>query len=469
MACWLAQPTANNDFCDEIDEIMKHEHEDVILLDEALSSGTNLDLEIDSISDFLDNPSTVPGTVTTPAVASAVSPMSPVSTTDYSQPLNIYAVQPTTFPLTNNSQTNTAASAYSSLGISPQFTTLSINPHQHPFSPNSQETNNSSTHLQPFGQSSFLLNSKNNLRPPPYVQSQQQIPQIQQQQDNSVLGTSYPFQLQLNNDALDVKRFRSASMNEGATQQHQTKLGMHLLSLFTIETMILFLLDPLLFDPYRFKASAYGNPPYYHSRTTSSTNTTATTTSSTSSLSTDVSSNSAWPFAGPPRPASSSFSEVLDQQQQLRLQNNLSASYGGSSFYSLNQRSQPEFLPNMNFQTPQTTNCTLYSLNQPTAGGATSPPPLNSTVLTRKRPSIVGFSVDDIKGKIIEQAHHFFILSFIQWIQAVLIALLNNRVNPISGRILNRILAIKFKIMIMKVMISHPMMIRRYQPVLILI
>lgn len=225
MACWLAQPTANNDFCDEIDEIMKHEHEDVILLDDTLSSGTNLDLEIDSISDFLDNRSSVPGTATTPAVASAVSPMSPASTTDYSQPLNIYSIPPTTFPLTNNSQTNTAASAYSSLGISPQFTTLSINPHQHPFSSNSQDTINASTHLQPFGQSSLLMNSKNNLRPPPYVQSQQQIPQAQQQQDNSVLGTSYPFQLQLHNDVLDVKRFRSASMNEGATQQSQTKLG----------------------------------------------------------------------------------------------------------------------------------------------------------------------------------------------------------------------------------------------------
>ena len=237
MACWLVQPTANNDFCDEIDEIMKHEHEDVILLDDALSSGSNLDLEIDSISDFLDNRPAAPGTATTPAVASAVSPMSPASTTDYSQPLNIYTI-PTTFPLTNNSQTNTAASAYSSLGISPQFTTLSINPHQHPFSSNSQDTNNGSTHLQPFGQSSLLMNSKNNLRPPPYVQSQQQIPQAHQQQDNSVLGTSYPFQLQLNNDALDVKRFRSASMNEGATQQNQTKLGIDLLFIMKLNRII---------------------------------------------------------------------------------------------------------------------------------------------------------------------------------------------------------------------------------------
>ena len=87
------------------------------------------------------------------------------------------------------------------------------------------------------------------------------------------------------------------------------------------------------------------DPPYYHNRTTSSTNTTATTTSSTSSLSTDVSSNTAWPFAGCPRPASNSFSEVCKSTTtQLRINNNLSASYGGSpSFYSLHQRNQQDF------------------------------------------------------------------------------------------------------------------------------
>jgi hypothetical protein len=139
------------------------------------------------------------------------------------------------------------------------------------------------------------------------------------------------------------------------------------------------------------------DPPYYHGRTTSSTNTTATTTSSTSSLSTDVSSNTAWPFVGCPRPASNSFSEVLNQQQpQLRINNNLSASYGGSpSFYSLHQRNPTGFLSDIDFQQQQNPNCTLYSLNQPT-GGATSPPP---SALARKRPSLVGFSPEDIKSK----------------------------------------------------------------------
>lgn len=156
------------------------------------------------------------------------------------------------------------------------------------------------------------------------------------------------------------------------------------------------LVDPFLFDSYRLKPSAYGNIPYY-GRTASSTNTTTTTTSSTSSLATDTSSNNAWPFAGPPRPTSNSFSEVIDQQQQLRLHNSLSASYGGSpSFYSLSQRNPNEFLPDMNFSNQQTPNCTLYSLNQPTSGSTSSPP--TSSSLTHKQPSLVGFPVDEIKG-----------------------------------------------------------------------
>jgi hypothetical protein len=169
--------------------------------------------------------------------------------------------------------------------------------------------------------------------------------------------------------------------------------------LLIIISLIKSISDPQLFDPYRQRSATttYMNPPYYHSRTSSSTNTTTTTTSSTSSLSTDVSSNSAWPFVGCPRPASNSFSEVLNQQQQLRINNNLSASYGGSpSFYPFHQRSQPGFLPDIDFQPQQATNCTLYSLNQPT-GGATSPSPSS---LARKRPSLVGFPVDEIKGKI---------------------------------------------------------------------
>jgi hypothetical protein len=215
MACWLQQPTSNNDFCDAIDEIMKHEHEDVILLDDALSSGTSLELDLDSISDLLEPSSTAP--VTSTSTVSPSSSSSTTTTTDYTQPLNIYNMTQTSYPVNNNSQSNPPTSTYSSLGISPQFTTLSINQHHHPFSPPPQDLNNSSSLLQPFSRSSLTINSKNNLHPPPYVQTQQQ--------DSSALGTSYPFELQMNNGPLDVKRFRSASMNEGATQQQQTKLG----------------------------------------------------------------------------------------------------------------------------------------------------------------------------------------------------------------------------------------------------
>lgn len=158
--------------------------------------------------------------------------------------------------------------------------------------------------------------------------------------------------------------------------------------------------DPHLFDPYRLKSPGYLNLPYYPSRATSSTSIPTTTTSSNSSLATDVSSNSAWPFVGCPRPASNSFSEVLSQQQQMRANNNLSASFGGSpSFYSMpHQRNPNGFPPDINFQPQQTTNCTLYSLNQTINDGATPPP--SSSALARKRPSLVGFPVEEIKGRI---------------------------------------------------------------------
>jgi hypothetical protein len=187
-------------------------------------------------------------------------------------------------------------------------------------------------------------------------------------------------------------------MNEGATQQQQqAKLGKYLLILIHFNKIIFSNLDSQLCDQYRLRSHTYIDPPYYQSRTTSLTSTTATTTtSSTSSLSTDVSSNTAWPFVGCPRPTSNSFSEVLNQQQQLRVNNNLSASYGGSpSFYSLQQQNQTRFLPDINFPPQQTTNCTLYSLNQP-SNDAISPPPSG---LARKRTSLVGFPVEEIKGK----------------------------------------------------------------------
>ncbi|CAF1317369.1 unnamed protein product [Adineta ricciae] len=369
MACWLPQPTSNKELCDAIDEIMKPERED-ILVDDPLSSTAPLDLDLESFSDLLDN------STNNVQVLSPMSPATSATTHNYTQPLNIYDISTTsnsTFPVNNNnpinSQSNTTT-GYSSLGISPKFTTLSLNQQHNPFSPPLQDPTNSSILLQPFVQSSLAMNSKNNLHPPPFVQTQQQ--------DNSSLGASYPFELQVNSGISDVKRFRSASMNEGATQHQQAKL------------------DPHGFDPYRLRSHTYVTPPYYQNRASSLA---TTTTSSVSSIATDASSNSAWPYGDGPRPASSSFSEVLSQQQQLRLNNSLSASYGGSGpFYSLQppqqqQRSSGGFLPDINFQTPPTTNCTLFSINQQ-GNGATSPSPSNPT---RKRPSLVGFPVEEIK------------------------------------------------------------------------
>ncbi|CAF4936800.1 unnamed protein product, partial [Rotaria socialis] len=76
----------------------------------------------------------------------------------------------------------TATSGHSSSDISPKFITLSID----------------NNRFQQFTQS-------NNVNLPPSVQ---------QQQENAILGRSYPFEIQSNTSGpSDVKRFRSASMN----------------------------------------------------------------------------------------------------------------------------------------------------------------------------------------------------------------------------------------------------------------
>lgn len=218
MVSWFDQSTSNKELCDEIDEIMKQEQEDVILLDEALAAGTALDPDLDSFSDLLGNPSSLSSS------AAAVSPMSPSTgnNTGYTSPRNVYELPPTSCPTyaVNNSQSKSTTGSYSSLGISPKFTTLSIHQHHHhPYSPPAQETNHSSTLFPKFTPSPVSINSKNNLHPPPYVQ----------QQDNTGLGPPYNFDLPMSNGPSDVKRFRSASMNEGATQQQQARIGRDLL------------------------------------------------------------------------------------------------------------------------------------------------------------------------------------------------------------------------------------------------
>jgi hypothetical protein len=117
-------------------------------------------------------------------------------------------------------------------------------------------------------------------------------------------------------------------------------------------------------NPYHFKIATYINPSSYENEPASA----------------DVSSNSVWC----PRPSSNSFSEVENQQQQLRLNSNLSASFSGSS--PIQYRKQTRFPNEIKFQ-PQT----LYSINQ--SANEDSIPP------NRKRSSLADFPVEEIKGK----------------------------------------------------------------------
>lgn len=375
MASWLDPTPSNNELCDEIDEIMKQEPEVVDLLGPPLPTSGPMDLNLDTFADLLENPAALSGT-------GAMSPISPASSsTDYSQPHSNYEFSPNNNYGVNNSSSTSVTSPFSGLGIGPKFNTLSINQHHHPFSPPSKENHHTPSFLTTFPPSAQSLPNKTNLHPPHFLQQQQQQP------DNR---SSYPFGLTMNNDQADVKRFRSASMNEGATQQQAR-------------------MEPHLLDPYRIRSATYVEPSYYHNKLNSSTNTTLTTASSASSLSTDVSANNAWPFVGGPRPASSSFSEaLLNQHHQphvqaptnsLRVNNALSSSFGGSSsFYSLHSTpNQTGFIPDVNYPAPPVSNCTLYSLNQSNNHNGkshVSSAALDSSLGPRKRASTIAFPVE---------------------------------------------------------------------------
>ncbi|CAF3395553.1 unnamed protein product [Rotaria socialis] len=304
MTNWSDQTSITNNFCDEIDEIdeiMKHEHDDAILIDDPLYV-TSIDFDLDSISDLLENQSS-PGT------------------SSYTQPLNINDL-PTTYTNENNNNSlsnTTATSGHSSSDISPKFITLSID----------------NNRFQQFTQS-------NNVNLPPSVQ---------QQQENAILGRSYPFEIQSNTSGpSDVKRFRSASMNDGPTLQQQNKL------------------DPQLFDPYRLKSSTYNNSTSYQNK---------------SSNTNDVSSTPIWSLTNGTRPISNSFSEFENRNKQLHSNRCPSASFSGSP--SMNFRNQTIFPNEINIQSQ-----TLYSINQSTEE--------DSTPSTRKRLSLVDFPVQEIKN-----------------------------------------------------------------------
>lgn len=310
------QTSSTNDFCDEIDEIMKHEQEDDISLDNPLSVNP-LDLDLDSISDLLENPQ---------------------SSSNFTNTLNLNNISPTTLQNTNTNLPTITRTT--SLGIGPKFTVLSLNHNQFP-----------------------QIMQSNNSHLPSYIQSQ----------DNSTLNTSRPFDLSNNtNGSLDVKRFRSASMNDGPSllQQHHNKLGKFPHSLSNLISFCFSLsLDTQFFDPYRFKSTNYINPPPYQGKPASPL---------------DTSANQAWAFAGPPRPASNSFSEIENQQQQIRLNNSSNVVY----------RNPTRFLNNHSY--PQQT---LFSIHQSSN---------ENLDLSRKRPlSLADYPVEEIKGIII-----FFYLLF---------------------------------------------------------
>lgn len=278
---WSEPTSSVQDVCDEIDAIMKTEHEDVILLDHSLPA-PSLDLDLDSLSEFLDNPSSS-------------------TSTSYTQPLSI-------------NETSTT-SAYSSLGISPKFTSLSIHPN-----------------------ATFSF---------PSIPNQPSMPV--QELNPSVLGTSYPFQLPNNlpSTSSDVKRFRSASMNDGnltyMTQQNMAKL-----------------------DPLRYR------PTNYIPRIPSENKRKSPTSSSADLL---------YPLLLAPRPPSHSFSAV-GNPPPFRLKSNLSSSYDDNA--------------GLHFPAQ-----TLFSLNQFVNHEPTSPP-------AQKRHSLVGFPVEEIKGQLNEEVffHH---------------------------------------------------------------
>ncbi|CAF3826255.1 unnamed protein product [Rotaria sordida] len=320
MTEWSDQSSSTNVFCDEIDEIMKHEQEqDVILIDDPLYV-TPLDFDIDSISDLLENhPST--GIIS-----------------NFTQQLDINDLPTTSTTFTNrntntnnnnnnnnniNAQSNTpATSGYSSSDISPKFITLSIN----------------NNHCKQFVQS-------NNLNHPSYLQQQQQ----QQQQENSILGRPHPFEIQSNtNGPSDVKRFRSASMNDGPTSQ-QNKFDSH------------------LFEPCRLRSATYVNPSSYQNKAT---------------LPTDVSSNPIWSIVNCVRPVPNSFPEVENQEEPVRRNRNLSSSFSVPS--TIHERNQTRFPNEINIQSQ-----TLYSINQSAKE--------ESTFKNRKRLSLVDFPVEEIK------------------------------------------------------------------------
>lgn len=161
MNFWAQPFPSNNSVANEFDGMSKQEHEDVILFDHSFPV-TSFDFGLDLMSDLLNSNEQ----------------SEPVPMTNLTEPLNIDDRFSSSF---QQSHPNQNSSVYSSLGISPQFTGLSIHHSEALPSTNQQTT---------------LV--------PNYSQS--------------ILATSYPLPIQsFPLIPPDIKRFRSASMNDGPT------------------------------------------------------------------------------------------------------------------------------------------------------------------------------------------------------------------------------------------------------------
>ncbi|CAF0783842.1 unnamed protein product [Didymodactylos carnosus] len=394
--------SSTKDFCDEIDDIMKHD--DVLLISPSPSSLTNIlsptstdqEFDLDTFNDYLEPqpqfnkhlPSYIDRCSQHPSI-------SDIKTNYPSQPLNISSMCPTilsppsstsspsflqlsntqpvdvirptsnsncVITLNNLSNSNSTLShPSSSLGISPKFINLSLNC---TFPDKSSQQ-----------QQQIVRKTGKNF----YITSQhpQQYSPLIKSQTQQLLGTSYPFEVQQEfiSDSNQSQRNRSANRCGLFNTIQCTDLKIENKSPLNEQQQITSPTSYISISP-----SSY----------LSKTSTTNGSSSSISNESNVTNNNNKWPYS--PRPVSNSFSEVQQQQST-----NLSSSYGGFSstpsfMKSFNQRtstlkspirhhsrsliSKTTNITELNFQQ---TNCTLYSLNNSSTTNTTNNP-LFSTV-----------------------------------------------------------------------------------------
>ncbi|CAF0839908.1 unnamed protein product, partial [Didymodactylos carnosus] len=429
-------------FCDEIDDIMKHD--DVLLISPSPSSLTNVmsptstdqDFDLDTFNDYFEPqlqfnkqhiPSYIEGCSQHRSVTDAetnspsqslhlfsICPpiLSPPSSTSSSflqlsntQPVDV--IHPTVnsnciITLNNLSNSNSTPShPSSSLGISPKFIDLSLN---------CTFPDKSSQQQQ---QQRILRKTAKSF----YKPSQYQYSSLTKSQTQQLLGTSYPFEVQQEFMPEDNQSHRFRSANQ--------------CGLFdTIQCTDLKIENQSALDEQHQQQQIKSPTSYISVSPLSYLSRTSTTNGSSSSISNESNvtnnnnnsnnnnnnnNNNHWSF--PLRAVSNSFSGVQPQQQQQNT--NLSSSYGGFSStqsfmknfsphattlkspirrHSRSSISKTNNLPEIiNFHQ---TNCTLYSLNNNLTTNTTNStiiPTLNN-IERKERPSL-SFSTFTSKGQ----------------------------------------------------------------------